>query len=71
MDIFVLTVIQSLANGIQFAALYGQYRMDKTHRGPDWWTLGSACVALGFVFNSLHNTPPLAWQRPSPATPSS
>ena len=57
MDIFTLTVILSLANGIQVAALYGQYRMDKTHRGPDWWMLGSACVALGFVFNSLQNIP--------------
>lgn len=58
MDIFTLTVIQSLANGIQVAALYGQYRMDKTHRGPDWWTLGSASVAVGFAFNSLQKTPP-------------
>lgn len=55
MDIFTLTVLQSLANGIQVAALYGQYRTDRTHPGPNWWTLGSACIALGFVCNTLQH----------------
>lgn len=59
MDIFTLTVIQSLASGIQVASFYGLYRADKTHRGADWWTLGSVCLALGFVINSLRNFPTL------------
>jgi diguanylate cyclase (GGDEF)-like protein/hemerythrin-like metal-binding protein/PAS domain S-box-containing protein len=60
MDIFTLTVIQSLASVIQVAALYGLYRMDKTHSGYDWWTFGSAFLALGFVFNFLRSFPALS-----------
>ena len=57
MDILTLAIIQSLASGMQVAALYGQYRMDKTHSGSDWWTAGSACFAMGFAFNLLRNIP--------------
>ena len=58
MDILTLAIIQSLASGMQVAALFGQYRMDKTHSGSDWWTVGSALLALGFAVNLLRNIPP-------------
>jgi len=59
MDILTLAIILSLASGMQTAALYGLYRMDKAHSGSGWWTLGSAFLAMGFAFNLLRNIPAL------------
>jgi diguanylate cyclase (GGDEF)-like protein len=54
-----LAIIISLANFIQVIALFVQYRINKTHRGLGWWTLGIAAIALGFAIDSL-------WEAPSP-----
>lgn len=59
MDISTLAIILNLICGMQVVALFGQHRLDRTHSGPDWWTLGSALLALGFAFHALQNIPPL------------
>jgi PAS domain S-box-containing protein len=59
LDLRTLTIILSLTNVLQVIALFVQYRLDKTHRGPGWWALGSAALALGFVSNYLRDIPTL------------
>ena len=59
MDILTLAIILCLASGMQTAALYGLYRMDKAHSGSGWWSLGSALLAVGFAFNLLRSIPTL------------
>jgi diguanylate cyclase (GGDEF)-like protein/PAS domain S-box-containing protein len=56
-DIHTLAIVLSLTNLLQVIALFAQYRLDKTHSGPGWWTLGSAAVAMGFAFNYLRDYP--------------
>lgn len=56
-DINTATVLLSITNCIQVIALFAQYRLYKTHRGPGWWALGNAALALGFFLNYLRNTP--------------
>jgi hypothetical protein len=45
---------------MQVVALFLQYRGDKTHAGPGWWTLGAAALSLGFACNSLRDAPAVA-----------
>jgi hypothetical protein len=59
-DVHTLAIILSLSNLMQVGALFIQYRVDKTHAGPGWWTLGSASLALGFAFNYLRDAPAVA-----------
>ena len=58
-DLRTLTIIISLTNVLQVIALFVQYRLDNTHRGLGWWTLGNLAVSLGFAANYLRDTPAL------------
>lgn len=59
-DVHTLAIILSLTNLMQVGALFIQYRVDRTHSGPGWWTLGTASLALGFAFNYLRDAPAVA-----------
>lgn len=60
-DVHTLAIILSLSNLMQVGALFIQYRVDKTHSGPGWWTMGTAALAIGFAFNYLRDAPGVAW----------
>jgi hypothetical protein len=51
----------SLSNLMQVMALFVQYRVDKTHRGPGWWTLGNGLIAGAFAFNYLRDNPAVSY----------
>lgn len=59
-DIHTIALILSLSNLMQVAALFLQYRGDRTHAGPGWWTLGAAALSLGFACNYLRDAPAVA-----------
>lgn len=56
-DIHTVAILLSLSNVMQVLALFTQYRVDKTHGGTGWWTLGTALFALAFVFAFLRDAP--------------
>ncbi len=56
-DIRTLAILLSLTNLLQVIALFAQYRLDKTHIGLGWWTLGNAVVAIGFLANYMRDYP--------------
>ncbi len=56
-DIHSFAIFMSITNILQVIALFTQYRLNKIHRGLGWWTLGTACVAVGFGFSSLRDHP--------------
>lgn len=56
-DIHTLANLMSLTNFMQVMALFVQYRVDKTHSGPGWWTLGMSFISGGFAFNYLRDNP--------------
>jgi hypothetical protein len=49
--------MMSLTNLLQVLALFVQFLVDKTHRGPGWWTLGTALISSAFAFNYLRDSP--------------
>ena len=59
-DIHTLAIVLGLTSLLQVIALFAQYQVNKTQRGLGWWALGSATLALGFVFNYLRDNPTLA-----------
>jgi diguanylate cyclase (GGDEF)-like protein/PAS domain S-box-containing protein len=56
-DIRTLAIFLCITTFLQAIALFAQYRLDKTHSGLGWWTLGSIVLALGFAFNYLRDFP--------------
>ena len=56
-DLRTLAIVLTLTNLLQVIALFAQYRLDKTHVGPGWWTAGTALVALGFSCTSIQDNP--------------
>lgn len=46
-DIHTLAIILGISRLLQFIALFTQYTLDKTHRGPGWCTVEHAVLALG------------------------
>ncbi|HYN78378.1 MAG TPA: PAS domain S-box protein, partial [Lamprocystis sp. (in: g-proteobacteria)] len=56
-DLRTLAIVLTLTNLLQVIALFAQYRLDKTHLGPGWWTSGTALVALGFTCTSIQDNP--------------
>lgn len=59
-DVHTIAIILSLSNLMQVGALFIQYRVDTTHSGPGWWTVGSAALSLGFACNYLRDAPAVA-----------
>ena len=55
-DFHTLTILMSLSNLMQVMALFVQHRVDKTHQGPGWWTLGNGLIAGAFAFNYLRDS---------------
>lgn len=50
LDLQTLSFCLGLAVVSQVIALLVQYRVNRDYRGIGWWLLGSACMALGFIF---------------------
>jgi hypothetical protein len=57
LDLNTLATVVSLTYVVQIAALYAQYRVDKTHHGLGRFTLGSLLCALGFAVNLFQHRP--------------
>jgi PAS domain S-box-containing protein len=57
LDVPTLVFILGLTSMAQVAALFIQYRVNRQRQGIGWWLLGSACMALGFIFLTLGRTP--------------
>ena len=49
-DIRTLSLVVVIANIFQAFAITFLYAINKKYRGINWWVLGSASIALGFVF---------------------
>ena len=47
MDIKTLAVTLSIVNIVLVMALFAQYWLNQTCRGPGWWALGNAAMTLG------------------------
>ncbi|MEN6440787.1 MAG: ATP-binding protein [Syntrophobacter sp.] len=59
-DIRTVLIFLILTYLLQVIALFAQYRVNKTHCGLGWWTLGSLTCALGFVFYYMRDYPVIA-----------
>jgi diguanylate cyclase (GGDEF)-like protein/hemerythrin-like metal-binding protein/PAS domain S-box-containing protein len=60
-DIRTLAIFLSLVNTLQVFALFVQYKMTRFYQGLGWWTLGTACWALGSAANYLRDDPVFGW----------
>ncbi len=56
-DLRTLAIFISLTNLMQVIALFTQYRLNRTHAGLGWWTLGTAIWGLAFLFNAVREHP--------------
>lgn len=56
-DLNTLTMVASVITLLQVMALFVQWRLDKTYRGPGWWLLGMAATGLGFAWAYLRAVP--------------
>lgn len=56
-DLHTLAMAMTLTNVMQVIALFAQYRLDKTHAGPGWWTLANTATALAFGCTYLRDHP--------------
>jgi hypothetical protein len=50
LDIATLAFIASLIFATETIAVFVQYRVNKTYRGPGWWLTGAVLQSLGFFF---------------------
>ena len=57
LDVPTLVFTLSLTAITQVVAIFIQHRVDRSHRGIGWWLLGSAFMALGFIFFTLGKVP--------------
>jgi PAS domain S-box-containing protein len=48
-DIRTLALAAALADILQIAALYLQFRLNRSYRGTGWWLLWGGCTASGFL----------------------
>ncbi len=58
-DINTLAIVLSFVNLLQVVVLLVQSRIDRSHRGLGWWTLGMALLSLGCAFLYLRSVPRL------------
>ncbi|MBP6738976.1 MAG: PAS domain S-box protein [Leptospiraceae bacterium] len=54
-DIHTLAIIMGITILMQAIVLYVQMRIDKTFKGPGWWTIGSVLGVMAFAFNYLRD----------------
>ncbi len=59
-DIRTVLIFMILTYLLQLIALFAQYRVNKTHCGLGWWTMGSLTLALAFVFYYVRDYPVIA-----------
>lgn len=59
-DIRTLSLVVVIANVFQAFAIAFLYVINKKYRGINWWVLGSASTALGFVFLLMRDTVDIA-----------
>lgn len=54
-DIHTLAIILSFLMTAHALAYFAHTKMNKTHQGLKWWTVGSMMLAVGFIFNFLRD----------------
>ncbi len=56
-DIHTLAIVLSFLMTAHALAYFVHSKMNKTHEGLKWWTVGSMIMAIGFIFNFLRDAP--------------
>lgn len=53
LDAKTLVLVLALINVVLLVAIYVQFRVNSKYQGLNWWLMGIACMAAGFLLMPL------------------